>query len=281
MIEVVVSGAAGRLGRRLCAHVFGAPDLALAAALVRAGGAGEGAPVASLAPELAEARGETTTDPGVISAGRVVLEVGPRPAALAHLEAAAAVGARVVLATTGFDAAERTRIEAAAARIPVLLAPNLSLGVAVLVDLARRAAAALPDYHLEILELHHAKKRDAPSGTAWALGRAVAEARGQDVERDAILARAGDVGPRGQAEIGLQSVRGGDIIGEHTVYLVGPTERLELTHRAGTRDLFAAGGVAAARFLGRPGRAPGLYAMSDVAAQVGAGPADDLSGGDA
>lgn len=265
LIEVVVSGAAGRLGRRLCAHVHQAPDLALMGALVRAGGAGEGAPVASLAPELAGCPGEATADPAVISAGRVVLEVSPPAAALTHLEQAAEVGAPVVLATTGFEAGHQARIEAAARRIPVLLAPNLSLGVAVLIDLARRAAAALPGYHLEILELHHAKKRDAPSGTAWALGRAVAEARGQDLERDAICARAGDVGPRGQDEIGLQSIRGGDIIGEHTVYLVGPTERLELTHRAASRDLFAAGGVAAARFVGQPGRAPGLYGMRDVA----------------
>ena len=282
LIEVVVSGAAGRLGRRLCAHVHQAEGLTLAGALVRAGGAGDGAPVAGLAPELAGVEGAASADLGLIAPGRVLLEVSPKAAALAHLARAEAAAARVVLATTGFDAGERARIEAAAARIPVLLAPNLSLGVAVLVDLARRAAAALPGYHLEILELHHAKKRAAPSGTAWALARAVAEARGQDAERDTICARAGEIGARGAEEIGLQAIRGGDIIGEHTVYLVGPTERLELTHRAASRDLFAAGGVAAARFLGRPGRPAGLYTMQDVAgAQVEAGPADERSRGDA
>jgi 4-hydroxy-tetrahydrodipicolinate reductase len=148
--------------------------------------------------------------------------------------------------------------------VPVLVAPNLSLGVTVLLELVRQASRALEAYDLEIVEMHHNQKVDAPSGTAWALGRAAAEGRGQDVERDAILARAGEVGKRGKQEIGIQTLRGGGVIGEHTVFVVGEAERLELTHRAQSRDVFALGAARAARFLGAPERAPGLYAMRDV-----------------
>ena len=267
MIEVVISGAAGRLGRRILALALQDGGVRVAAALVRHGAPTLGTSVANLAgvPETAQTSGlSASAELGALSRGVVLIETAPKAAALAHVAHAAQAGAPALVATTGFDAAERAKLEAHAAAIPVLIAPNLSLGVAVLADLVARASAALPGYHLEILELHHAKKRDAPSGTAWALARAAAQARGQDIERDAILARAGDVGPRGEAEIGLQSIRGGDIVGEHTVYLVGPTERLELTHKAASRDVFAAGALAAARFLAAPGRAPGLYAMRDV-----------------
>ncbi len=249
MIEVVVSGASGRLGARIRALVEAAPDLELSAALVRPG---------------SEVRAGATSDPSAISAGRVLIEAATRAAALEHADRAARVGAPILLATTGFDAGERAAVEAFAAKVPLLIAPNLSLGVAVLLDLVARASAALASYDLEILELHHNKKRDAPSGTAWALGRAASSARRRDVERDAIVARAGEVGARGRDEIGIQALRGGDVIGEHTVFLIGETERIELSHRAATRDTFAAGAVQAARFLGTPGRGPGLYTMRHV-----------------
>lgn len=252
MTSLVISGAAGRLGARILAHAQGAEGIKVAGALLREGSTrlSEGAPF--------------TADEAVIQAGRVLIECAPKAAALAHAARAAEVGAPILIATTGFTPAERALVEAHAAQVPVLIAPNLSLGVTVLLDLVARAAAALPGYDLEIVELHHSKKRDAPSGTAWALARAGAAARGLDADREAILARAGDIGPRGQDEIGIQAIRGGDIIGEHTVYLVGPTERLELTHRAQSRDVFAAGAIAAARFLAS--RGPGLYAMRDVVA---------------
>lgn len=252
MTSLVISGASGRLGARILAHAQAAEGIKVAGALLREGSArlSEGSPF--------------TADEAVLQAGRVLIECAPKPAALAHAARAANVGAPILMATTGFTPAERTLLEAHADRVPVLIAPNLSLGVTVLLDLVARAAAALPGYDLEIVELHHSKKRDAPSGTAWALARAGAAARGLDADREAILARAGDIGPRGQDEIGIQSIRGGDIIGEHTVYLVGPTERLELTHRAQSRDVFAAGAITAARFLAE--QKPGLYAMRDVLA---------------
>jgi 4-hydroxy-tetrahydrodipicolinate reductase len=242
VIEVVVSGAAGRLGSRICALVKEAQDLRLAGELE----------YDSLDPRAA------------ITRGRVLVEAATKNAAFEHTAHAAEIGAPILICTTGFDAQERARLEAHAAKVPVLITANLSLGVAVLTDLVARASAALPGYELEILELHHNKKKDAPSGTAWALGRAAAAARGRDIERDAILARAGETGPRGKDEIGMQSIRGGDIIGEHTVYLVGPAERLELKHVAASRDTFAAGAVQAARFLGASNRRPGLYTMRHV-----------------
>ncbi len=168
------------------------------------------------------------------------------------------------VASTGFDANEQAALQEASKQIPIVLAPNLSRGVTMLLDLVARAAAALPDYDLEIVEIHHNQKRDAPSGTAWALGRAAAEARGQDIDRDAILARAGNIGARSKGEIGIQTLRGGGVIGEHTVMVVGGCERLELIHRAGSRDVFAEGAVHAVRFVAAA--EPGMYSMRDVLA---------------
>jgi 4-hydroxy-tetrahydrodipicolinate reductase len=280
MIDVVVSGVAGRLGRRIAWAVANDPALQLAGGVDAPGAPSVGvalsvlagveragaAPVGdALAPLLDAHAGSSASVGGAAGAGRVVVvETAPKRVALAHAEAAAARGAALLVATTGFDAAERRTFEAAAERVPVLVAPNLSLGVTVLLELVRQASRALEAYDLEIVEMHHNQKVDAPSGTAWALGRAAAEGRGQDVERDAILARAGEVGKRGKQEIGIQTLRGGGVIGEHTVFVVGEAERLELTHRAQSRDVFALGAARAARFLGAPERAPGLYAMRDV-----------------
>ncbi len=263
MIEVVISGASGRLGRRTVALCLAAPDLRVASLVVRPGSpflgidggvlsGGEPSGVAAVADLLA------------LTPSRVLIETATPKAAFAHAEQAFQVGAPMLIASTGFDKKQTEAIHGFAKETPVLLAPNLSLGITVLTDLVTRASKALKAYDLELVELHHNQKRDAPSGTAWALARAAATARGQDLQRDAIVARSGETGPRGVQEIGMQSVRGGDVIGEHTLYLMGETERLELTHRASSRDAFAAGAVAGARFLGEPGRKPGLYAMGDV-----------------
>ena len=173
MIDVVVSGGTGRLGARIVTAI-GLQDGLTAHCLGRA--------------DVAE---------DMIVAGRVLVVCAPKSAALAHVELAAAAGVPIVVATTGFEPAEQKRIDLAAERVAIIVAPNLSPGVTVLLDLVDKASRALPDYDLEIVEMHHNKKRDAPSGTAWALARAAAAARGQDIERDAILARAGDIGPRG------------------------------------------------------------------------------------
>lgn len=268
-IGVVVSGAAGRLGRRIVALASDPGStrsaLEVRAGLVRPGSEHDGrdlGAVIGLGRALGAVAGSDASS--VIVPGVVLVETALRRAAMEHVELAAERGVPTLVATTGFDGDERRRLEALSAKTPLLVAANLSLGVAVLLELVERASRALDGYHLELVELHHSKKRDAPSGTAWALARAAEAGRGRDLDRDAILARAGDIGPRGEHEVGIQSVRGGDIVGEHTVYLISGTERVELTHRAQSRDAFAAGAVKAAEFLGEAGRAPGMYTMRDV-----------------
>ncbi|HET9190038.1 MAG TPA: 4-hydroxy-tetrahydrodipicolinate reductase [Rudaea sp.] len=180
-------------------------------------------------------------------------------AALVHCEAH---GVALVAGTTGIDAAQRTRFAAAAARIPALYAANFSLGIAVLTRLLREAAATLPDWDLEIIEAHHARKVDAPSGTALALGRAAAEARGQDFEHVAVLARQGHTGARPENAIGFASIRAGEIVGEHTAMLATRDERIELSHRAYDNTIFARGALHAAAWLA--GKPPGVYSLDDV-----------------
>lgn len=265
MTEVVVSGAFGRLGGRIVHAVLGAEGLVLHAAVVRPGSKYDGRPVATFIPEVksdltATSDLEDALDPGVV----LVETAASAQVALEHAKVAAQKGCALLVATTGFSAKDRAALSDFGKDVPILLAPNLSLGVTVLTELVRQASRALADYDLEIVEVHHRKKKDAPSGTAWALARAAAEARGQDAERDAILARSGDIGARGDREIGIQTLRGGDVVGEHTVFFFGPTERVELTHRAQSREAFAQGAVRAVRFLGVPGRAPGVYSMLDV-----------------
>jgi 4-hydroxy-tetrahydrodipicolinate reductase len=170
----------------------------------------------------------------------------------------------LVSGTTGLDAKQWTALDAAARETPVLHAANFSLGVAVLTRALRDAAAALPDWDLEIIEAHHASKADAPSGTALALGRAAATARGQDFDAVAVRARDGRVGSRPQGAIGFASIRAGDIVGEHGAVLATTGERLELSHRATDRTIFARGALAAAAWL--VGRPSGAYSLDDMLA---------------
>jgi 4-hydroxy-tetrahydrodipicolinate reductase len=184
---------------------------------------------------------------------------------LATAEAAAAAGARLVVGTTGLSTADREVIAGVASRIPVVLAANTSVGVTVLLRVVGEVARALgPGYDLEVIETHHRGKRDAPSGTALRLAEALAEATGRDLAATARYARQGDVGPRTDQEIGIQTLRGGDVIGDHTVHFLGIGERIEITHRASSRDTFARGAFRAAVWLANPARAPGLYDMRDV-----------------
>ena len=182
-------------------------------------------------------------------------------AALAHCEAH---GVALVSGTTGIDAAQRKRFDAAAAKIPALYAANFSFGIAVLTRLLREAAAVFPDWDLEIIEAHHARKVDAPSGTALALGRAAAAARGRDFDAAATFARHGQTGARGKGAIGFASIRAGEIVGEHTAMLATQDERIELTHRAFDNSIFARGALQAAAWLA--GKPPGPYSIDDVIA---------------
>jgi 4-hydroxy-tetrahydrodipicolinate reductase len=245
------------MGRALVDAVRAAPDLALAAAVDRADHP-------ELGRELEPGIKLTADAEAVLRAADVAIDFS-LPAAAAEL-AELAAGARLplVIATTGLDAAQQARVRAAAARTPVVMAPNFSIGVNVLLRLVAEAARLLPDYEVDVLECHHGTKFDAPCGTALALGRAVAEARGQDFDALAVYERRGHIGVRRPQSIGMQTLRLGDSPGEHTVYLAGPGERIELSSRALSRANFAGGACRAARWvIGKP---PGLYSMPDVLA---------------
>jgi 4-hydroxy-tetrahydrodipicolinate reductase len=184
-------------------------------------------------------------------------------ASVANAEAAAAAGAAIVIGTTGVSADDKAKIAEIAKAIPIVLTPNMSMGVNVMLKLVADAARMLgPGYDIEIVETHHRAKRDAPSGTALRLGEAVAEATGRELAKVARYDRHGDIGPRTQAEIGMQTLRGGDVFGDHTVFFFGQGDRIEITHRASSRDTFAHGAVRAALWLA--GKPAGLFDMRDV-----------------
>jgi 4-hydroxy-tetrahydrodipicolinate reductase len=261
--EVVVAGAAGRMGSRIVACLGEAPDLRLAAALEAPGhpalgrDAGEAAGVGRLGVALG------SDAAAVLTRDRILIEFSTPEASLAHLRTVAAAGARAVIGTTGFTQAQRQEMAALAARAAILVAPNMSVGVTLALRLLATMAQALgDDYDVEITEIHHRHKKDAPSGTAQRMAEVVAEALGRDLGKVAVHGRQGLPGERTRKEIGIFSLRSGDVVGEHTVSFGAPGERLELTHRAHSRDTFARGAIRAARFVA--GRGPGLYSMHDV-----------------
>jgi 4-hydroxy-tetrahydrodipicolinate reductase len=181
-----------------------------------------------------------------------------------HAELAVRHSAALIVGTTGFDAATRALLDKAAEKIPVVQAANMSVGVTLLAQLVRQVAAKLDDatFDIEVVEMHHRHKIDAPSGTALALARAAAEGRNVSLDDVARKSRDGQIGPRPQGEIGLSTLRGGDVVGDHTIIFASEGERLELTHKASSRQIFARGAVRAA--LWAAGRKPGLYSMLDV-----------------
>jgi 4-hydroxy-tetrahydrodipicolinate reductase len=193
----------------------------------------------------------------------VVVDFTAPAASVQHARACAERGVGLVVGTTGLSPEQKSELGAAAKRIPLLFAPNMSVGVNVLFRLVGEAARALGNaYEVEIVEMHHRMKRDAPSGTALRLAEVVAGALGLDARASSVYQRQGDTGARRAGTIGVQALRGGDVVGDHTVYFLADGERLELTHRATSRDNFARGAVRAARFIA--GKAPGLYDMQDV-----------------
>lgn len=236
-LSLILHGGRGRMGRAI-AEVAEPHDDALVRAVV-----GRGDPFPASAPERS-----------------VVVDFSTPSAVPGAASWAAEHGVPLVCGTTGLDAAADTALDEASRLVPVLYARNTSLGVAILTELVERAAAALPpEFAAEIVELHHDRKADAPSGTALHLFEALRGARADAV---AVHGREGTPGPRPLAEVGVFALRGGTVAGEHTVHFLGPDERLELTHRAGDRSIFARGALAAARWLVE--RPPGRYAMRDV-----------------
>jgi 4-hydroxy-tetrahydrodipicolinate reductase len=263
MADVVVAGAAGRMGSRIVACLTAEPDLRLAAALEARGhpsvgrDAGEVAGVGCLGVPV------TADADAALTAERVLVEFSEPEATLDHLRVVAAAGGRAVLGTTGFTSTQREAIARLATACPVVLSPNMSVGVTLAFRLLDVMARALGDeYDVEITEIHHRFKKDAPSGTALRMAEVIAGALGRDLGRVAVHGRRGVPGERTREEIAILSLRSGDVVGEHTVSFGGLGERLELTHRAHGRDTFARGALRAARFV--VDRPAGLYSMHDV-----------------
>ncbi len=261
--KVIVAGAAGRMGGRIIQAILDSDELELGGAFERPGhpeigrDCGLAAGLGELTLPLRASLGE------VIGSGEVVIDFTHPDATLMNLEQAAAAGKAMVIGTTGLspDQIERVRELAAGAR--VVMAPNMSIGVNLLFKLVGDVARTLgKGYDIEIVEAHHRLKKDAPSGTALRLAEVVAEATGRTLAADAVYGREGQVGQRPENEIAVLAVRAGDIVGEHTVMFGGIGERVEITHRAHSRDTFARGAVRAAAWLA--GQPNGLYDMQDV-----------------
>ncbi|MBI3303416.1 MAG: 4-hydroxy-tetrahydrodipicolinate reductase [Deltaproteobacteria bacterium] len=262
-INVIVCGAAGRMGKLLVSLVQDHPETRLVGAIEALGHSAVGKDAGEVAG-IGAIGVKVTDDYGAVAApDTVALDFTVAEAALDHLRTAVARGAAIVIGTTGFSAEQRAEAEKIAPKTRSLIAPNMSVGVNVLLKVVADVARILQDgFDPEIVEIHHRFKVDAPSGTALALGRAVATAQGKDFDRQATLARQGITGQRTNDEIGIMALRGGDIVGDHTVIFAGFGERLELTHRAQSRECLARGALRAALWL--PHQPPGLYSMKDV-----------------
>jgi 4-hydroxy-tetrahydrodipicolinate reductase len=259
--RVGIAGAGGRMGRALL-EAAAAEGVAIGAALDVAASPWIGRDAGELA---AGAKGVTIgADVSAALAHCEVLIDFTRPeGTLAHLAACRAAKRALVIGTTGFDEAGLATIHAAARETPVVMAPNMSVGVNVALKLVELASRALgPGYDVEVFEMHHKLKVDAPSGTALKLGEVAAAARGTTLAKDGLFARHGVTGERVAGKIGFSVARGGDVVGDHTVFFAGAGERIEITHRATSRTNFAQGALRAARFL--EGRPAGLYGMGDV-----------------
>ncbi len=262
--ELIICGAAGRMGRMLISLAAQSSELRLAGAVEAAG-------VAALGSDAGEVAGVGRLGVPISSdyaplarPTAVTLDFTNAEAALEHLRIAVDSGAPIVIGSTGFDAAQQAELERLGPQTRSVISPNMSVGVNVLLGLVGAAARALGDaFDPEIIEIHHRMKVDAPSGTALSLARAAAEALGRDLQRHGVYGRQGLVGKRTDDEIGVMALRGGDAIGDHTVMFVGMGERLELTHRAQSRECLARGALRAAQWLAQQIQ-PGRYSMADV-----------------
>lgn len=260
--RLAIAGVSGRMGRTLLEAIDLDAECTLAGAIDRADSPLTGQDAGAT---LGARTGVVVTD-DIESALRdadTLIDFTRPVASLVYLDACVAQQKSIVIGTTGFDAADTARIQAAARQIPIVFAPNMSVGVNVLMKLAEIAAQALHEgYDIEIIEAHHRHKVDAPSGTALGLGRTVAKALQRDLTTCAVYGREGVTGERAAGTIGFSTVRGGDIVGDHTLLFAGVGERIELTHKASSRATFAQGALRAAKWL--QGRAAGLYDMRDA-----------------
>jgi 4-hydroxy-tetrahydrodipicolinate reductase len=253
-MKITVCGAAGRMGRAILAIAKSDGNVKIGGALEYVGSRaiGTGDPIVSSIGDLEKFLSETDA----------LIDFTNPESALKNLEAAGKYKVSAVIGTTGFNEEQRKKIVEISKSIPVVFSPNMSIGVNILFELVETVAKKNPDYDIEIVELHHNKKKDSPSGTAAKLAEIAADSIGKNISDVGIYGRYSADAVRKKDEIGLHSIRAGDVVGDHTVYFAGLGERIELTHRAHSRDTFAAGAVKAAKWA--VGRKPGLYDMADV-----------------
>lgn len=262
-VGIGVIGAAGKMGRRIVSCILANPKAKLSSALEAAGCAALGSDAGVLAGAAACGVNVLSDRNAAFRGSDVMIDFSSVEAFENNLETAVQLRIPLVVGVTGMSRETMKKAEDASSAIPLLIAPNMSLGVNVAFAIAGMIAKALgDDYDIEVVEAHHRLKKDAPSGTAMELGRVLAAARGTTIEQAGVFERHGNIGPRVKGTIGLQTLRAGDIVGDHTVLYAGQDERIELTHRAHSRDAFARGAVAAALWLA--GREEGLYSMRDV-----------------
>lgn len=262
-VRVVVTGVTGRMGSALVKAVRDAEAMVLVAGTERPGSSAVGLDV-GLAARLGalEAPVVDSLDKALALGADVVIDFTSPEGSLEHAKACAQRGVALVVGSTGFSVDSRAEVAESARKVPVVMAPNMSVGVNLVIKIAAELARVLGDsFDVEVLEAHHRHKKDAPSGTALRLAEEIAQALGR-TSKDFRMARVGQLGERSPKEIGIQSLRGGDLVGEHTVYFIGEGERVELTHRALSREQFALGALRAARWV--VGQPPGLYDMQDV-----------------
>ena len=261
--RVAIGGAGGRMGRMLLNLASAHPALDVTAAFEVSGHPVVGEDVGSLVGAAPSGVAVTDDAAGALGASDVVIEFTLPEPSLEHVRLAADAGCAVVLGTTGFTREQQAEIDARSAQIPILQASNMSVGVTVLTQVVQEVAERLgSSFDIELIETHHRKKKDAPSGTALTLAQAAAAGRNANLDEWATHGRSGIVGERPDEEIGIMALRGGDVVGDHTVYFYGTGERLELTHRAQSREAFASGAVRAAAWIA--GRPPGSYSIRDV-----------------
>jgi 4-hydroxy-tetrahydrodipicolinate reductase len=261
-LNIAIAGSSGRMGRALLEAVAQAPDMRLASALERKGSPFVGKDAGELfgAPCGVSIGEDTAT---ALAGCHALIDFTRPEATLDHLQACRALGINIVIGTTGFSAEQKGLIADAGRDIGVVFAPNMSVGVNLSLKLLDMAARVLNEgYDIEIVEAHHRHKVDAPSGTALRMGEVVANALGRNLAECAVYGREGVTGERSPSTIGFATVRGGDIVGDHTVMFAGTGERVEITHKASSRATFALGALRAARFLAQSGK--GLFDMQDV-----------------
>jgi 4-hydroxy-tetrahydrodipicolinate reductase len=265
MLKIAIAGAGGRMGRMLIEAVLASNDCQLHGALDVAGSPSIGSDAGLFLGRRTGVAITADLRAGLLGAD-VLIDFTRPEGTLAHLAICRELGLRGVIGTTGFTPEQKAAIAAHAQQVATVFAANMSVGVNVMIKLLAQAAQALGEgYDVEVIEAHHQHKVDAPSGTALALGEAVARARGVDLASVGVFARPGHTGERRPGSIGFAAVRGGDIIGEHTVMFAGTGERVEITHKSSSRANYADGSLRAARFLaGLPAGRPGLYGMDHV-----------------